>query len=47
LREFSTDIEKYEKSVLGYHRRHEHAMTAAEIKKLAAERFLNPQFQIS
>jgi len=31
------DIEKYERSVLGYHRRHEHAMTAAEMAKIGLE----------
>ena len=31
------DIERYEQSVLGYHRRHEHALTAAEMTKIGRE----------
>ena len=31
------DIKKYERAVLGYHRRHESAMTAAEMQKIGKE----------
>ena len=31
------DVERYEKSVLGYHRRHEAAMTSQEMHKIGAE----------